>query len=229
MSVPTSLADFTVQLIYSDGGVPQYRESLWEFFAIALAPFVLGVPSDQVRLIIADQFRGFSSKVLQQENDDFMVDDKGIMPDGYKEYFESVYRRAETTDALPLGSCSLRVITGHGYGNFKGGTIMVGREVVRYPDLGESATSLTVLDICNAAYAVAHLDGKIPPKNKGHRFNKAAVFAEEIRVPIVCAKNDAAWAFRVGYQGQHLDPVGEKNLATAECPNQSAVRSPLRY
>ena len=210
MSVPTCLTDFTVQLIYSDGGVPQYRESLWEFFAIALTPFVLGVPPEQVRLIIADQFRGFSSKVLQQENDDIMVDDTGIMPDGYKEYFESVYRRAETTDAMPLGSCSLRVITGHGFGNFKGGNIKVGQEVVRYPGLGEKATSLTVLDICNAAYAVAHLDGKTPPKNKWHRFNKAAMFAEEIRVPVVCDKNDASWAFRVGYQGQHADSVGKK-------------------
>jgi hypothetical protein len=210
MSVPSCLADFTVQLIHSDGGVPQYRERLWEFFTIALTPFVLGVPPEQVRLIITDQFRGFSSKVLQQENDDIMVDDTEIMPAGYKDYFESVYHKAETIDALPLCSCSLRVITGHGFGNFKGGNIMVGGQVVRYPGLGENATCLTILDICNAPYAVAHLDSKIPPKNKWYKFDKSAVFAEGISVPVICDKNDALWAFRVGYQGQHADDSVEK-------------------
>lgn len=217
MSLPTSLAEFTVQLLFSDGGAPQYREIFWEFYAIAMTPFVLGIPSDQVELIIADQLRGFSSKVIQQENDDIMVDDAEIMPAGYKAYFESVYRNAKTTSIedglaapLRLNPCSLRVIAGHGYGNFGRGKISVGGRTIRYPDLGANATCLTILDICNAVYTVAHLEGKIPGKNKWHRFNKAALFEGESKVPVICDKNDALWAFRVGYEGQHADLQEQK-------------------
>lgn len=208
-----ALRVFTVQLVFSDGGLPRYRENFWQLYAIALTPFVLGIPASQVDLILAHGFIGYSSSAIKEVAADAAakVDGIQIMPDGYKAYFESVYARASTLDSLPLPACSLRLISGHAFGNFKGGNIKIGNIVIRYPQIGANATCLTILDICNAAYAVANFEQiakakseeGVPTKKKWMKFDKTALFEGELTVPVACDKNDATWAFRVGYEGQH--------------------------
>ena len=202
------MESLTVQLIFSDGGLPRYEENLWQFYTIALTPFVFDIPAAQVDLILAAGFLGAAVDQLDRVYHDLVVD-RGtpILPDEYRLYFQEIYARARSVEeALPLPPCSIRLITGHGFGNFGGGNISIGRRVVRYPEIGSNATDLTILDISHSVYAVAHLEGNIPPRKKWHRFDekfKATVFEKNDTVPVICDKNEALWAFRVGFQGQH--------------------------
>ena len=202
------MESLTVQLIYSDGGLPRYEENLWYFYTIALTPFVLNVPAAQVELTLAPGFLGAAVDQLDRVFRDLVVDrSTPILPDEYRLYFQDIYARARSgEEAFPLPACSIRLITGHGFANFGGGNISIGRRVVRYHEIGSNATDLTILDISNSVYAVAHLEGNIPPQKQWHRFDtnvKANVFDNNDTVPVVCDKNEALWAFRVGFQGQN--------------------------
>ena len=77
---------------------------------------------------------------------------------------------------------------------------------MHYHEIGSHAVDLTILNICNSAYAVDHLEGNAPPKNEWNRFDekfKSTVFEKNDTVPVVCDKNEALLAFCVGFQGQH--------------------------
>jgi hypothetical protein len=150
------------------------------------------------------------------------------MPDGYSEYFESIYIKAKAP-TFPLDTCSLRVISGDGFGNFGGGNTSISGNTIRYPSLGETASCLTILDISNAVYAVAHFEKKIPAKGNWRKFRKAAVFEGEPTVPVVCDKNDATWAFRVGYDGQHAKPLSEADNSRMSKPIGDSIAASLLY
>jgi hypothetical protein len=205
----------TVQLVFSDGGLPRFEENLWQLYTIALTPFVFDIPAAQVAMVVAKGFQAASDEQIRRVHNDLVVErNVPILPDEYCSYFQSIYANARSTEAFPLPPCTLRLITGHGFGNFGGGNISVGGKVVRYPDLGSNATALTILDISNSVYAVAHFEENIPPKNKWHLFTKefrTMVFQQNKTVPVACDQNEATWAFRIGFQGQHETTASWEN------------------
>lgn len=90
-------------------------------------------------------------------------------------------------------------------GNFGGGNITIGRNIVRWPTLGAAPTCLTVLDICSAAYGLAQFEGKAPPRKKWHKFDeKGLLDLDDLTVPVVCDKNPGTYPFRIGYEGQSV-------------------------
>ena len=201
-------SNITVQLVFSDSGAPRFRETFYEFYAIALLPYVLGVPHDRVTLVLRDYLARFSDDTIDEEHNSISVDGIPLFSDDYKEYFKGVYRNAQAIGdlgehELSLPVCSIRVICGHGHGHFGGGNIPIGHNKIRWPTLGAAPTHLTVLDICNAAYAVAHFEGETPHPKKWHRFDEDFFFeTDDLSVPVVCDKNPGTYAFRVGFDGQ---------------------------
>jgi hypothetical protein len=210
MDIPKTLKEFSVQLVFSDAATRLvFRDAFYEFYTIALLPYMLGVPPDQVTLYLRDELYGFGDDLIDLEAEGMTVDSEKMLPAAYKNYFTTVYRQHTVAIAdlhgkdLNLPQCSLRMISGHGFGNFRGGNIAIGRNSIPWPTLGTPATCLTVLDICNAAYAVAHMEGKQPKKRQWHRFNKVTLFEDDNNVvPTICDKNDLTYAFRVGHHGQ---------------------------
>jgi hypothetical protein len=211
-SLPQSLEEVSVQLIYSEGQESAAIENFWHCYLIALAPFVLGVPSSQVELFLADDFRGINSSKIDAIVADNFVDAEGdvyFLSDAYKDYFKEIYARAssQVEDIATFPPRSIRIIAGHGFGNYAGGHIVCGGKKVGFGKLGSNATVLTILDICNSPHAVASFTGRYPISNP-RKFNSQAkrkIFSEDIAttIPIACDQNEAVWAFRVGYNGQH--------------------------
>ena len=94
LALPQSLEDVSVQLIYSEGLEPIAIENVWHFYLIAMAPYVLGVPSSQVELFVADGFRGVNALKIDAIVADIFVDTQGVvefLPAGYKVYFYDIY------------------------------------------------------------------------------------------------------------------------------------------
>ena len=208
--MPQSLEDVSVQLIYSEGGQPAAIENFWEFYLIALVPFVLGVPRSQVELFLAAGFCGINASKIDAIVADIFMDPQGnveYLPAGYKDYFYHIYSRASFNfeDIATLPSRSIRIISGHGFGNYSGGYLICGGKKVLFSKLGSNATVLTILDICNSPHAVASMNGSFPNRNPRKFNNKAKqnLFSKELSFPVACDRNEAVWSFRIGYRGQH--------------------------
>jgi hypothetical protein len=224
------LEDVSVQLIYSEGPEPVAIENFWHFYLIALAPFVLGVPLSQVELFLADGFRGINSSKIDAIVADVFVDTQGVvefLPAGYKDYFYDMYSRASATveDIATLPSRSIRIISGHGFGNYAGGHLICGGKKVAFSELGSNATLLTILDVCNSPHAVASLNKSYPISNP-RKFNsraKRALFSTELSMPVACDQNEAAWAFRIGYKGQHSLQSQEDDFRGMSAPFGDSV------
>jgi hypothetical protein len=93
---------------------------------IALAPFVLGVPSSQVELFLADDFCGINSSKMNAIVADNFVDAEGdvyFLSDAYKDYFKEIYARAssQVEDIATFPPRSIQIISGYGFGNYAGG------------------------------------------------------------------------------------------------------------
>lgn len=211
-SLPQSLEEVSVQLIYSEGQESAAIENFWHCYLIALAPFVLGVRSSQVELFLADGFCGLNSSKIDAIAADNFMDAEGVvcfLPYAYKDYFKEIYARAspQVEDIATFPPRSIRIISGRGFGNYAGGHLVCGGKKVGFGELGSNATVLTILDICNSPHAVASFTGRYPISNP-RKFNsraKRAIFSQDtcIAIPIACDQNEAVWAFRIGYNGQH--------------------------
>ena len=179
-----------------------------------MAPFVLGVPSSQVELFLAGDFCETSSSKIDAIVEDNFVDAEGnvhFLPDAYKDYFKEIYARAspQVEDIATFPPRSIRIIAGHGFGNYAGGHLVCGGKKVGFGELGSNAKVLTILDVCNSPHAVASMTGRYPINNP-RKFNSRAkrnIFSKDkdipTFIPIACDQNEAVWAFRVGYNGQH--------------------------
>jgi hypothetical protein len=55
------------------------------------------------------------------------------------------------------------------------------------------------------------------------------VFEGEPTVPAVCDKNDATSAFRVGYDGQHANPISEDDNSRMSKPIGNSIAASLLY
>lgn len=226
MSLPNSLDDVSVQLIYSEGP-DKGNEDLWKFYAIALSPFVLGVPAHQVNLFLHEPFLNLNDSTI--DNVRKMVEttvNQNIswLPEGYQAYFAAVVERAKSIDCIvddPV--CTLRFISGHGFHSHQRGGFLVCGKKVAFGELGPNAKSLTVLDICNSHYAVACFDGTFPtgiPK----KFKRKQYFAtSNIGIPVVCDVNDSTWAFRIGFHDQYENDDDESSFAFMSAPVGDSV------
>ena len=228
----------TVQLVFSDSGAPRFRESFYEFYAIALLPYVIDIPVDCVTLVLRNKLAQFTDSTIDEEHLAIAVDGTPLFSDEYKQYFKEVYRTrnvrsidVDDESDLALPECTIRVISGQGHGNFGGGNITIGRKIVRWPTLGALPTCRTVLDISSAAYALAHFEGKAPPEKKWHRFDEIGLFNLDdltVHVPVVCDRSPSTYAFRVGYEGQRSSGDPEKGTnRMARAVGDSAVASLL--
>lgn len=214
MPLPKSVDDLSVQLIYSEGA-EKGGETLWMFYSIALAPFTMGIPANQVALILQPGFVGMDPSSFDAVDESIKVPAmQEWLPVGYLDYFKQVYQRATSIDTENLSTCNIRIITGRGFYNFKSGGHIVCGEKVDFCDLLPPADVLTILDICNSPRAVGCFSRIIPSgddiddktrKKKIVKFKKRPMFANDVPPPVVCDQNDSTWAFRVGFDGQ--DPV----------------------
>ena len=63
-NLPKSLEEVSVQLVFSDGGSDVGAENVWQFYTVALFPFLLGVPPTQVTLFLAKGYLACTDKDL---------------------------------------------------------------------------------------------------------------------------------------------------------------------
>ena len=200
-------------------------------YPIALLPFFLGVPSDQVELVMRSDFAYIDDEgllavsVLMKKCFEGNVD---FFPEGYHSYFVSIFRNSKGSMAVqettPNGTPpNIRVISGHGYGNYKGGSIRIGRDEVYYSNISPADT-LTILDTCNAAHALACMTGKFPDNlyTSQHQFTgrhprqfnsrRRKNLFRDAEIPIACDRNEYVWAFQIGSLGQHENPLSNGGL-----------------
>jgi hypothetical protein len=132
-------------------GHPAAIENFWECgYSIALVPFVLGVPSSQVELFLADGFCGLGVAQIDGIVAGIFMDTDGVvsfLPDGCKGYFMEVYARANSEVAViaRLPPRSIRIMSGYGYGNYDGGNLVCGEKKVSFLEVGANATVVTIL------------------------------------------------------------------------------------
>ncbi|CAB9510491.1 expressed unknown protein [Seminavis robusta] len=221
MPLPTSLDDVSVQLIYSERP-DKGNEDLWKFYAIALSPFVLGVPARQVNLFLHEPFLNLNDSTIgtvRKIVETTVNQTIPWLPEGYQAYFAAVVERAKSIDCI-VGApvCTLRFISGHGFHSHQQGGFLVCGKKVAFGELGPNATSLTVLDISNSHYAVACFDGTFPTGNP-KKFKRKKYFAtSKIGIPVVCDANDSTWPFRIGFHNQDENDDDESSFAFMSIP-----------
>ena len=226
MSLPASLEDVSVHLIYSEGP-DKGNEDLWKLYSIALSPFVFGVPANQVTLFLHEPFLGLNSSTINNIKKTVETTVSQViswLPNGYEEYFTAVIEGARTIDGIGnLPQCTFRFISGHGYHSHQQGGFIVCGKKVPFSDLGPNGTVLTVLDIFNSHYAVACFDRAFPigdPK----KFKRKSYFKKsQIGFPVICDVNDSTWAFRIGFQDQDDNDTNESSFAFMSIPIGDAV------
>lgn len=208
--LPQTIDEVSVQLIFSTGTPQSSRRDLnTQIYVAALPPFVLGVPSQQVQLYLSEIHLGLPD-IIWEETRVFAnrLNHQGcrVLPEHYHEYFTSVYSRA-ALGREGLAPCSLRFISGHGYGtsNIRDTHVRCGKrgEMLQFAELGGSATVLTILDICSNPHVVACLADRIPSSGEElRRWDKKEVF-EGLPFALACSKSTLSWCCRVGWDGQH--------------------------
>ena len=218
------------QLIFSDGGETG-PEDVWKFHSIALFPFMLGLPPDDVSLFLYPGFVGIANNELLRDPPAIGEMKQGLLPRGYVDYFMSVYENARGIDGRAIAQldCStFRIISGHGFFDYQhGGFIRCGKEKYSFGELGKScATALNILDICNSPHAVACFNETYPTGDPA-KFKWKHVFRnpQEIHTPVVCDKSPSTWAFRVGYEDQAQDDNDTDHWIQMSVPIGDAVTS----
>lgn len=214
-TLPQALEEVTLQLVYSDGGArTELIKELSNVYPIALLPFFLRLSSDQVELVMRPDFA--------------YIDDEGLLavstlvkkcfegsinffPEGYHSYFVSIFRNSKGPMAVQETTPDIRVISGHGYGGYKGGSIKIGRDEVNFSNISPADT-LTILDTCNAAHALACMTGEFPDNPREFNSRKRRNLFRDAEIPVVCDRNEYVWAFQIGSLGQHENPSSNGGL-----------------
>ena len=209
------LSPLRVHLIFSEGQGLVKIEDRYKVYGIALAPFVLKIPSDQVDFTVnptliqqPDLLEESANEVSFQRQDD-----SKWFPDGYHEYFRAVCRRATGVDLIwEVDRCGIRVITGHGLPRTKCGRLVCEGKDVLFQEFGRpqaQASILTIINVCNSPFAVAALTGHYhnedpttaqlePRKRWGRKLNHRFAFVEGCaQATFACDNMDFTHAFRV--------------------------------
>ena len=205
--LPQTLDELSVQLIFSDGAPPTSKGDLYvQIYVAALPPFVLGVPSQQVQLYLAQNYLDKADHVwmLARANANSLEEKEcRVLPENYHEYFIDVYRRAALGhEGLP--DCSLRFVSGHGYGtaNMKDTHVKCGERAanLRFAHMGGCAKVLTVLDICANPHVTTCLADRVPSQVR--QWKKKRAF-DNLPFALACSKSSTTWCCRIGWDGQH--------------------------
>ena len=160
----------SVQLIFSDGGGGAGVESFWELCPIAFVPYALNISPEHVQLLIAPKLLNANEVVIHTAQRVINENQKEgyvkYLPQEYFDYFKLVYANATPINDENLQvDCHMRVISGHGFSGFDGGRIVLGRSTFTFGSIKPVASVLTVLDVCNAAFAVASFTDTYPLLN----------------------------------------------------------------
>lgn len=195
----------TFQLVYSDGGARELQKDLTNLYPIALLPYFLDISTDHVQLVMRPDFLHLEDSALQAAYSLMMESSEGTvnyLPNGYHDYFHRIFRGAHGISSVVRNTPNIRVVTGHGYGSYKGGTIQVGRDVVSYGDISPSNV-VTILDTCNSAHAVACMTKAFPDNPRAFNSKYLKKMFSNATAPIVCDRNEEVWGFQIGSMGEH--------------------------
>ena len=238
-NLPKSLNEVSVQLIFSDGGESVVgAENVWQFYTIALLPFLLGVPPTQVTLFLAEGYLACTDEDLEGAartcRGVLGVGTCQFFPAGYFDYLKRIHECAQEIQSLSSLSsssspspCSLRLIAGNGFSDFLGGHIKCGRTTMYYKDMQiADPTVLSILDVCSSAYTVAWIEGVYPDNPRRFNSNFRKKMFRDGKAPIACEVSNATWAFRVGGFANRV-PSKEDGFANLSVPFGDAVASSI--
>lgn len=209
MEVPTVTEDVTFQLVYSDGGATELQKDITNLYPIALLPYFLNVPTDQVELVMRADFGDFPDSILTNGYSLMMncaEGDVDFLPQGYHAYFHTIFRAAKGIAALSK-SPSVRIVSGHAYGNYSGGNLLIGSDVVMFSTL-QPSNILTILDTCNAVLGVACMTGAYPANPRAFNSKYRLRMFKDSTIPVLCDRNEFVWAFQIGPAGEHQKVTG---------------------
>lgn len=231
------MAPLSFQLIFSDGGGGGGGEAFWELCPIALVPYALNIPPEQVQLLVARKLLNTKEEVIVTAerviNENQVEGAVEYLPKEYFTYFKLVYGKSTQVSEKSLQvDCDVRIISGHGFSGFDGGRIVLGRSTVTFGSIKPVASVLTVLDVCNAAFAVASFTDTYPslsPAKFTTKYKTKTVFVDPPMLPIACDATNLLMAFRVGEDGQHVRPQFEleDDVAKMSVPVGDAVSACL--
>jgi hypothetical protein len=201
-----------VHLIFSDGKGKVPLEDRYQVYGIALTPFALNIPVENVDFTVNPVLVLDPDAVFRSANEMAAIRDneEQFFPTGYHEYFRQVCRRASGVQAIwNAPSCGIRIITGHGLPRNKCGVLVCQGKEILFQELGDHVASiLTVLDFSNTPFAVAALAGHYrnsdpgtditePRKKWGRKLNRRHEFVARCQTAFACDNMNMTWAFRV--------------------------------
>ena len=231
------MAPLSFQLIFSDGGGGGGGEAFWELCPIALVPYALNIPPEQVQLLVAPKLLNTNEEVIATAerviNENQIEGVVEYLPKDYFTYLKRVYGKSTPVSDKSLQvECDVRIISGYGFSGVDGGGIRLGRSTVTFQSIQPVASVLTVLDIGNAAFAVASFTDTYPSRSPSQftpNYKKTTVLVDPPMLPIACDATNLRMAFRVGTDGQHLGPQFEleEDLPTMSVPLGNAVSACL--
>lgn len=204
-------SNFRVHLIFSEGQGIVKVENLYEVYGIALLPFALNVPPEQVDFTVNPVIIKDPEFLLSEANHIPLVDKNNWFPEGYHKYFKALCRRATGVDNVwDADTCAIRIVTGHGLPRKKCGRLVCEGRDVLFQEFGDHPASiLTIVDVCNSQFLVAALDGHYinndattaaeePRKYWGRKLNKRSQFVDNcVSASFACDNNDITYAFCV--------------------------------
>lgn len=215
--LPSRKEDVVVHLVFSDGGA----KDAWELYSMALFPFAFGIDTEHVYLTatkrvagkvedVVDGWRGvieqnFTSSARPENDAEYF-------PPGYHEYFTEIYRSRTTGfDAMSsVPPCTIRVVSGRGFPAtrryvMRTVTVDKHRMNISFTDLPGSPSALSIFDICGSQYGAAVVFGHFA-SNANRKFTQRQEKVAESTAPFACENADLTYAFRVGADGDHVNP-----------------------
>ena len=204
--------EIVVHLIFSDGSGLGGDDERYQIYSIALFPFALGIPPENVYFTIDPRLveaPGLIKKIANSSPKAASSVDYsgGYFPDSYFDYFQSICRRAAGADAMQsIPECTFRIVSGHGLPFNKTGRLVCGKQSIAFYDMGVAASVLTILDVCNSQFAVAALSGHYA-ENKNRRLRHRKNYVAESEALFACDNMDFTYAFRVGDNDNFATPA----------------------
>lgn len=204
--------DILVHLIFSDGNGLGGDDERYQIYSIALFPFALGIPPENVyftvdpRLVEAPGLIKLVADASPKAAGSASYSGD-YFPESYFEYFETICKKASGFEALKtIPACSFRIVSGHGLPFNKTGRLVCGKWNIPFYDMGAAASILTILDVCNSQFAVAALSGHYD-ENKNRRLRNRERYVTQSEALFACDNMDYTYAFRVGDNDNFSTPA----------------------
>ena len=204
--------EMLVHLIFSDGNGLGGDDERYQINSIALFPFALGIPIENVHFTIDPRLVEAPEliKMIANSSPKAASTDRfsgGYFPDSYFDYFEAICGRATSADEMQnIPECAFRIASGHGLPLNKTGRLVCGRKNIAFYDMGAPASILTILDVCYSQFAVAALSGHYAD-NRSRRLRNRKDYVTKSEALFACDNMDFTYAFRVGDSDNFAEPV----------------------